>query len=104
MTRKTKRSILTRANGAHILRTATAETRTPDLHRVNLSVLAFSTTYQTAGTAKVRGSRERYQILWAGLWVGFDLIRSRAPAVRYPRWAGAAPAAPGTRDNAPKTP
>ena len=39
-------------------------------HRVNLSVLGFTTTYETAGTAEVRGSRVSYQILWAGLWVG----------------------------------
>jgi hypothetical protein len=44
--------------------------RTYDFHRVNLSVLGFTTTYETAGTAEVRGSRVSYQILWAGLWVG----------------------------------
>jgi hypothetical protein len=27
------------------------ETRTPDLYRVNLTTLRFSTTYNTAGTA-----------------------------------------------------
>ena len=44
--------------------------RTYDFHRVNLSLLGFTTTYETAGTAEVRGSRARHQILWVGLWVG----------------------------------
>ena len=44
--------------------------RTNDLFRVNLARLCFSTTYNTAGTAKVRGSRARQQQLWVGLWVG----------------------------------
>ncbi len=30
-----------------------------DFHRVNLPAFGFSTTYNTAGTAKVRGSRAR---------------------------------------------
>ncbi len=42
--------------------------RTYDFHRVNLNVLGFSTTYKTAGTAKIRGSRTRHRILWVGLW------------------------------------
>ena len=41
-----------------------------DFHRVNLNLLGFSTTYKTAGTAKVRGSRIRHHFLWVGLWVG----------------------------------
>jgi len=44
--------------------------RVCDFHRVNLPAFGFSTTYNTAGTAKVRGSRARQQDLWAGLWVG----------------------------------
>ena len=44
--------------------------RTCDLHRVNLPALGFSTTYNTAGTAKVRGSRARKRELWVGQWVG----------------------------------
>jgi hypothetical protein len=36
---------------------------------VNLPAFGFSTTYNTAGTAKVRGSRARQQDLWVGLWV-----------------------------------
>ena len=43
-------------------------TRTPDLYRVNLSRLGFSTTYKTAGTAKVRGSRTRHRFLWVGIF------------------------------------
>ena len=27
------------------------------------------TTYKTAGTAKIRGSRTRHRSLWVGLWV-----------------------------------
>ena len=48
-------------------------TRTPDLYRVNAAILGFTTTYKTAGTAKVRGSRIRHRILWVGLWVGITL-------------------------------
>src|SRR5258708_3169770 len=32
--------------------------------------LSFTTTYKTAGTAKLRGSHIRRRFLWAGLWVG----------------------------------
>ena len=45
-------------------------TRTPDLYRVKVAFLGFTTTYKTAGTAKVRGSRIRHRFLWVGLWVG----------------------------------
>jgi hypothetical protein len=31
--------------------------------------IGFTTTYNNAGTAKVRGSRTRHRILWVGLWV-----------------------------------
>jgi hypothetical protein len=48
--------------------------RTYDFHRVNLNVLGFSTTYKTAGTAKIRGSRTRHRILWVGLWVGIFTV------------------------------
>jgi len=34
-----------------------------------LTVLGFTTTYKTAGTAKVRGRHTRHAILWVGLWV-----------------------------------
>jgi len=55
-------------------------TRTPDLYRVNAAILGFTTTYKTAGTAKVRGSRIRHRFLWVGLWVGIFAIRSVHPA------------------------
>ena len=45
-------------------------TRTVDLYRVNLTRFDFTTTYKTAGTAKVRGSHTRHQVVWVGLWVG----------------------------------
>lgn len=35
-------------------------------------MIRFKTTYKTAGTAKVRGSRTRHQLLWVGLWVGLE--------------------------------
>jgi len=44
--------------------------RTCDFHRVNLPAFGFSTTYNTAGTAKVRVGRARKQELWVGLWGG----------------------------------
>jgi hypothetical protein len=44
-------------------------TRTPDLYRVNVTMLASTITYKTAGTAKIRGSRARQSTLWVGLWV-----------------------------------
>lgn len=34
------------------------------------STLGFTTTYKTAGTANIRGSRTRHRMLWVGLWVG----------------------------------
>ena len=43
--------------------------RTADLHRVKVTLLGFTTTYKTAGTAKVRGSHTRHRVLWVGLWV-----------------------------------
>jgi predicted transcriptional regulator len=44
--------------------------RTADLYRVKVARLGSTTTYKTAGTAKVRGSRTRHHTLWVGLWVG----------------------------------
>jgi len=44
-------------------------TRTRDLCRDSFAWIGFTTTYKTAGTAKVRGSRARHRILWVGLWV-----------------------------------
>jgi hypothetical protein len=51
------------------------ETRTPDVYRVNLAPIGFTTTYKAAGTAKVRGSRIRHCLLWVGLWVGLGQRR-----------------------------
>ena len=48
-------------------------TRTPDLYRVKVAALGFTTTYKTAGTAKVRGSLARQIKLWVGQWVGKSL-------------------------------
>lgn len=45
-------------------------TRTPDLFRVKVSTLGFTTIYRTAGTAEVRGSHTRHRVLWVGLGVG----------------------------------
>jgi hypothetical protein len=45
-------------------------TRTPDLYRVKVTLKGFTTTYKTAGTAKVRGSSYKTYFLWVGLWVG----------------------------------
>jgi hypothetical protein len=45
-------------------------TRTPDLYRVKVPLIGFTTTYKTAGTAKVRGSSYKTYFLWVGLWVG----------------------------------
>src|SRR3984957_12484800 len=36
---------------------------------IRVARLGF-TTYKTAGTAKIRGSRTRHRMLWVGLWVG----------------------------------
>ena len=42
------------------------ETRTRDLCRDRVAWLGFTTTYKTAGTAKLRGSRTRHLVLWVG--------------------------------------
>src|SRR5882762_3931219 len=47
-----------------------AWTRTTDLALIRVAWLGFTTTYKTAGTAKLRGSRTRHRMLWVGLWVG----------------------------------
>lgn len=46
------------------------ETRIRSFCRDRVAVLGFTTTYKYAGTAKVRVSRTRHQMLWVGLWVG----------------------------------
>ena len=48
-------------------------TRTPDLYPVNLARTGSTTTYKTAGTAKVRGSHTRYHFLWVGMWAGIGV-------------------------------
>ena len=58
-------------------------TRTPDLYRVNIG---FTTTYKTAGTAKVRGSSYKTYFLWVGLWVGNP--RTECAAIRHHAAAG----------------
>ena len=45
-------------------------TRTRDLCRDRVAWLGFTTTYKTAGTAKLRVSRTRHRTLWVRLWVG----------------------------------
>ena len=45
-------------------------TRTPDLYRVKVPLIGLTTTYKTAGTAKVHGSSYKTYFLWVGLWVG----------------------------------
>ena len=45
-------------------------TGTTDLALIRVARLGFTTTYKTAGTAKIRGSRTSHRMLWVGLWVG----------------------------------
>jgi hypothetical protein len=47
--------------------------------------LGFTTTYKTAGTAKLRGSRTRHRMLWVGLWVGKNSTDPAAPPPSFPR-------------------
>jgi hypothetical protein len=54
------------------------ETRTRDLCRDSVAWIGFTTTYKTAGTAKVPLSRTRHQDLWVGLWVGNSAIKKPA--------------------------
>ena len=42
----------------------------PERALIRVAWLGFTTTYKTAGTAKLRGSRARHRMLWVGLWVG----------------------------------
>jgi len=57
-------------------------TRTPDLYRVKVPLIGFTTTYKTAGTAKVRGSSYKTYFLWVGLWVEKKPANSRtAPRI-----------------------
>jgi hypothetical protein len=46
-------------------------TRTPDRYRVKVARIGFTTTYKTAGTAKVRGSRTRHT--FCGLGFGLEI-------------------------------
>jgi len=55
-------------------------TRTPDLYRAKVPLIGFTTTYKTAGTAKVRGSSYKTYFLWVGLWVGS--VRKESAVVR----------------------
>jgi hypothetical protein len=55
-------------------------TRTPDLYRVKVALIGFTTTYKTAGTAKVRGSSYKTYFLWVGLWVGN--VRNESAVIR----------------------
>jgi len=57
----------------------------PDLCRDSAARLRFTTTYNTAGTAKVRGSRVRQQVLWVGLWVGNLEIHGLPAIASLPR-------------------
>ena len=63
--------------------------RTRDRCRDSFAWIGFTTTYKTAGTAKVRGSRARHRILWVRLWVENCLRRwPLCPtfALFYVRW------------------
>jgi hypothetical protein len=40
-----------------------------DLALIRAARIGFTTTYKTAGTAKIRGNRTRHHSLWVGLWV-----------------------------------
>jgi hypothetical protein len=53
-------------------------TRTPDLYRVK-ALIGFTTTYKTAGTAKVRGSHIRHT--FCGLGCGLEM-RAESAAIR----------------------
>jgi len=61
------------------------ETRTRDLCRDRAPTLGFTTTYKTAGTAKIPVSRARHHLLWVGLWVeGFNYHTVKISAMRIP--------------------
>src|SRR5271165_294389 len=61
------------------------ETRTRDLCRDSVAWLGFTRTYNTAGTAKLRGSRTRHLMLWVGLWVGIESTDPGAAPPWFPR-------------------
>src|SRR5258708_15028505 len=46
--------------------------------------LGFTTTYKTAGTAKLRGSHIRRRPLWVGLWVGKSPQTPKQPLIHFP--------------------
>src|SRR5216684_1303138 len=52
--------------------------------RDSVAWLGFTTTYKTAGTAKLRGSRTRHRKLWVGLWVGKSPRTRSSPHIRFP--------------------
>src|ERR1700704_1359886 len=54
-------------------------TCTTDLALISLAWLGFTTTYKTAGTAKIRGSHTRHRLLWVGLWVGKSAETPKQP-------------------------
>jgi len=54
------------------------------LCRDRVAWLGFTTTYKTAGTAKLRGSRTRHRVLWVGLWVGKSPGTLGLPHLRFP--------------------
>src|SRR5713226_10088537 len=58
-------------------------TRTRDLCRDRVAWLGFTTTYKTAGTAKLRGSHIRRRFLWAGLWVGKSPQTPKQPHIHF---------------------
>jgi hypothetical protein len=60
------------------------ESRTRDLCRDRVAWLGFTTTYKTAGTAKLRGSHIRRKFLWAGLWVGKSPQTPKQPHFHFP--------------------
>jgi hypothetical protein len=51
---------------------------------VKVPLIGFTTTYKTAGTAKVRGSSYKTYFLWVGLWVGKSRRTPEPPHV-FPR-------------------
>ena len=69
------------------------ETRTRDPCCDSVARLGLTTTYKTAGTAKLHGSRTRHRILWVGLWVGKSLQTLEQPHLLFPdpvsgQWRG----------------
>jgi hypothetical protein len=52
--------------------------------RDRVAWLAFITTYKTAGTAKLRGSRTRHLMLWVGSRVGKSPQTQEQPHLGFP--------------------